>query len=166
RVGAFRKPVLWERRTQSAHPRRPCRSALPVCGRRRVRRWRVMFVLETRRLFEDLADAAFSELKAGEALGLQVTAEDQTYVRFNDSKVRQATAVLQRTLSSTFQQAGRQVTFTLDLGGHPDQDRALLLSCLERARREAQTLPEDPFAVPLQDHGTSTHEHYGAEPDA
>lgn len=121
---------------------------------------------ETQRLFNDLADAAFSDLKAGEALGLQLNAEDQTYVRFNDSKVRQATAVLQRTLSLIFQQAGRQVTFTLDLGGHLDQDRALLFSCLERARREARTLPEDPFAVPLQDHGTSTHEHSGAKPNA
>ncbi|BBA33842.1 uncharacterized protein sS8_1888 [Methylocaldum marinum] len=124
------------------------------------------FVPETRRLFDDLADTAFSDLKAGEALSLQLSAEDQTYVRFNDSKVRQATAVLQRNLALTFQWAGRQVTFTFDLGGHVDRDRALLFSCLERARQEARTLPEDPFAVPLQNHGTSAHEHSGSEPDA
>lgn len=124
------------------------------------------FLPETRRLFDDLADTTFSDLKAGEALSLQLSAEDQTYVRFNDSKVRQATAVLQRNLALTFQWAGRQVTFTFDLSGHLDHDRALLRSWLERARREARTLPEDPFAVPLQDHGTSEHEHSGTEPDA
>src|SRR5690606_5558065 len=131
-----RNAVLRERRTQPAHPRRPCRPALSVCGHQRVRRWRVSFVPETRRLFDDLADTAFSDLKAGEALSLQLSAEDQTYVRFNDSKVRQATAVLQRNLALTFQWAGRQVTFTFDLGGHVDRDRALLFSCLERARQE------------------------------
>jgi predicted Zn-dependent protease len=124
----------------------------------------VNFTVETRDMFDGLAEAAFSELRQGEELNLSLSAEDQTYVRFNASKVRQATHVLQRNLALTFQCLGRKLEFSLDLTGRKQWDLATLRSLLERARSEAAALPEDPFPVPMQNHGKSDQRPGGEPP--
>lgn len=123
------------------------------------------FVADTRELFDWLARAAFSELVQGEALNLNLSAEDQTYLRFNNSRVRQATAVSQRTLALTFQKAGRELRYSLDLTGQPAGDLAAIRALIERSRLEVRVLPEDPFVVPLQNHGESDDHHGGEAPD-
>ncbi|MGZ8215730.1 TldD/PmbA family protein [Methylomagnum sp.] len=123
------------------------------------------FIESTHALFDGLADAAFAALQPGEELNLNLGAEDQGYLRFNDSKVRQATAVTQRHLALTFQAGGRRVVLSFDLAGQPDQDRATLLSLLARARAETAALPEDPFIVPMRNNGTSASHHAGNLPD-
>jgi hypothetical protein len=115
----------------------------------------VSFRPETRDVFDYLAEAAFTDLKEGEELNLNLSAEDQTYVRFNNSKVRQATDVTQRNLAVTMQCCGRKIEFSFDLTGQKDWDLATLRSLMERARFEARVLPEDPFMVPLQNSGKS-----------
>lgn len=123
------------------------------------------FVESTRTLFDAIADAAFAALNPGEELNLNLGAEDQAYLRFNDSQVRQATAVTQRHLALTFQAGGRRVVLSFDLAGHADQDRTTLLSLLARARAETAALPEDPFIVPMRNNGASTSHHAGQLPD-
>jgi predicted Zn-dependent protease len=123
------------------------------------------FVETTRALFDALAESAFAALKPGEELNLNLSAEDQSYVRFNDSRVRQATGVAQRHLSLTFQSAGRRVALAFDLMGQPDHDRAALLSLIERARAETTVLPEDPFLVPMRNNGASDSHHAGELPE-
>jgi predicted Zn-dependent protease len=119
------------------------------------------FVDATRGLFDALADAGFAELRPGEELTLNLAAEDQTYVRFNGAKVRQATAVAQRTLALSFQADGRRVVQSFDLTGHLDPDRGRLVTFIGRARAEAAGLPEDPFLVPVANHGSSEEFHPG-----
>lgn len=123
------------------------------------------FAETTHALFDWLAEAAFATLKPGEELNLNLSAEDQRYIRFNDSRVRQATAVAQRHLALTFQSGGRRVVFSFDLTGQPEQDGATLLSLIERARAEVLVLPEDPFLVPLRNNGTSASHHPGHLPE-
>ena len=122
------------------------------------------FLFETRDIFDGLAEAAFSDLRQGEELNLNLGAEEQTYVRFNDSKVRQATRVLQRNLMLTFQCLGRKLEFSFDLTGQKQWDLATLSSLLERARSETANLPEDPFLVPIQNNGKSDQRHGGERP--
>lgn len=124
------------------------------------------FLSETRELFDVLAEAAFSELKQGEELNLNLGAEDQSYLRFNNSRVRQATGVMQRNLTLGFQSNRRKIGFTFDLTGQPEWDRATLCALIDRARAEAGALPEDPFSVPLPDHGRSDQHHPGRLPAA
>lgn len=123
------------------------------------------FLEETRGLFDALADAAFSRLRPGEELNLNLSGEDQTYLRFNDSRVRQATAVTQRSLSLTFQAGGRRGVYAFHLSGRKDPDIATLLSLLARAREETAILPEDPFPVPMRNNGSSDRHHPGNLPD-
>ena len=119
------------------------------------------FLPETRDVFDYLAEAAFTDLKQGEELNLNLSAEDQTYVRFNNSKVRQATDVIQRNLAVTMQCCGRKIEFSFDLTGQKGWDLETLRSLMERARWEALVLPEDPFVVPMQNNGKSDCHHAG-----
>lgn len=123
------------------------------------------FVETTRGLFDALAESAFAALKPGEELNLNLGAEDQAYIRFNDSKVRQATAVAQRHLALSFQAGGRRTVLAFDLTGQPEPDRATLLSLIERARAEATVLPEDPFLVSMRNSGSSASHHQGELPE-
>jgi predicted Zn-dependent protease len=126
----------------------------------------VNFVDDTRALFDALADAAFAELRAGEELNLNLAAEDQAYVRFNGGKVRQSSAVAQRQLALSFQANGRRVVQGFDLSGQADADRRTLAALVAEARAEAALQPEDPFLVPVENHGSSASEHPGELPDA
>jgi len=126
----------------------------------------VSFVDTQHALFDQLAQAAFAGLKPGEALNLGLSAEQQTYVRFNQARVRQATGVAQSRLALSFQCAGRKLRLALDLSGQADLDRDAVGALLERARHEARILPEDPFATPIENHGSSDHCHTGDYPDA
>jgi predicted Zn-dependent protease len=123
------------------------------------------FVEQTHGLFDQLADGAFRELRSGEELNLSLGAEDQAYLRFNDSKVRQATAVQQRQLGLAFQSGGRRVAYSFDLSGQPERDAATLSSLIAHARAEVLALPEDPFLVPTANHGASADHHCGTLPD-
>ena len=124
------------------------------------------FVEQTRALFDRLADEACAELRSGEELNLNLGAEDHNYLRFNDSRVRQATAVAQRHLALTFQARGRRVVHGFDLSGQADGDAAAIRSLIARARAETRVLPEDPFLVPMANNGTSAGQHRGEMPDA
>ncbi len=122
------------------------------------------FAAATRSLFDQLSEATFSALRQGESLNLDLYAEEQTYVRFNRARVRQATEVVQTNLGLTFQGEGRQLRLTMDLTGQPDNDIRVLISLLERARMEVRSLPEDPFIAPMKGSETSESQYAGEYP--
>jgi len=124
------------------------------------------FIDTTHDWFERLSLALFAELAPSEALNLRLDGEDQTYVRFNRAQVRQSTAVVQRRLALSFQSEGRRLSLSIDLSGNLAEDLAVSHTLLERARAEVKVLPEDPFAVPLENHGSSDTRHDADYPDA
>ena len=123
------------------------------------------FQESTRANVESLAQALFAELKTGEQASLHLSAEDQCYIRFNASKVRQATAVQQSNLTLSYQCNTRKVDITCDLTGYFQNDLNLLRSLMQRARQESRALPEDRFCVPMQNHGRSDNNYRGNLPD-
>ena len=98
---------------------------------------------------DQLAQNVFSDLKGDEALTLNLAGEDQTYVRWNASLVRQVTGVEQYRLALGLQSGPRRVSFQLDLTQHLDHDMELVKALIERGREEIKSLPEDPFVTPL-----------------
>jgi predicted Zn-dependent protease len=129
----------------------------------------VSFAAETRALFDRLAGDCFAQCAAGEEVTLGLAAEEQAYLRFNASRLRQSTDVRQCELGVQFQSGGRRVDLALSLGGDFEADARALRSVVERAREEARVLPEDPFLVPMENRGTSEKSHPGrllATPDA
>lgn len=116
--------------------------------------------------FERLSEDVLSDLKGHEELNLNLSAEDQEYVRFNNSKVRQATAVFQKVLEITYQNQGRKIDFTLDLSGNLENDRKAVSSLVKRAREEALVLPEDPFIVSMKNGEATSTQKRGDLPTA
>ncbi len=111
--------------------------------------------------FQHLGQALFNELKNTEELNLTLNAEDNTYLRFNQSKVRQNTFVSQKLMSLNFQNKGRKVAFDVMLTGDLNEDLGLTKSLLQRARQEIEVLPEDPFVTAFENRGTSDKNHSG-----
>jgi predicted Zn-dependent protease len=124
------------------------------------------FLTDTRTLFDRLAEAAFGELRPGEELNLNLDAEDQTFVRFNNAGVRQATGATQRKLHLAFQSGGRRAGYAVDLTGVEGWDLETVASLVGHARAETKALPEDPFLVPMQNNGTSDNHYPGELPAA
>lgn len=123
------------------------------------------FIDLTLQHFDELSATCFAGLQKGEALTLNLAAEDQHYLRFNNARVRQSTHVEQRRVTLGFQADGRRVLYGFDLTGAIDQDVVSALSLLNRARMETTVLPEDPFVLPLENRGGSEQHHTGQLPE-
>lgn len=114
--------------------------------------------------FKALSERLYSSLHQSESMTLQLAFEDQDYLRFNQSKVRQITHVEQARLCMRFQSNGRRVVFSLDLSGDLHADTRSLISLVARAKEEARVLPEDPFLCPFENHGEHHEHHAGSLP--
>jgi predicted Zn-dependent protease len=111
--------------------------------------------------FDRLSEACFDALGEGEQLTLNLAAEEQQFLRFNNSRVRQSTSVSQSRLNLCLQSPNRRVVYSFDLTGDLDHDMAASVSLIERGREELRELPEDPFVTPLINHGESQQHHAG-----
>ncbi len=116
--------------------------------------------------FSQLCEDFFSLLKEGEDATCNLQSEQQDYLRFNGSKVRQSTFVQQHDLQIQFQSRNRRLDVNAQLSGHRDEDLLLLKQLLARAREEVQVLPEDPYLVPMSNSGESHRDHVGRPPEA
>ena len=112
-----------------------------------------------------LSQKVFSRLQGNEAITLNLSGEDQTYVRWNGSLVRQITGVEQYRLGMSLQSGPRRVSFQIDLTQHLEQDVRLTETLLERGREEFKSLPEDPFVTPLIKGLGQIDRHQGDLPD-
>lgn len=122
------------------------------------------FSQNLRRYFQTASEALFKELEPGEELTLNLTAEEQLYIRFNGNLVRQNTNVEQINLTLSFHGNGRTVAHSTTVGGRFEQDLPLLSRLLKTCREEARVLPPDPHQVPFQNNGESLNEFRGELP--
>ncbi len=116
---------------------------------------------ESRELLKFISEALFQDLHADESLTVHFRGEDTEYVRWNQSKVRQNTSVLQRNLSFEYHNNGRRLSKSFTAQGVLEWDLITAREMLTEARKEAQALPPDPFLVEFTNHGTSTSEYRG-----
>lgn len=113
------------------------------------------FTEKTKMHFDNLSSALFQELKNSEELNLNLVAEDQTYLRFNNSKVRQATQVEQTEISLTLQHKGKTSKAGFQTSGQIEADLISARSLLERLRHEVDSLPVDSYQVSMENRGSS-----------
>jgi predicted Zn-dependent protease len=112
--------------------------------------------------FDQLCQFCFSALKPQEYVTASLTGEDSSFLRLSQALVRQNTLVEQYSLSLQFIIQKRKITYELALTQNKEADQNRILSLLERARQEAQILPEDPFVVIPENNGTSDVHHAGS----
>lgn len=119
------------------------------------------FTQALRQWFRALTENLLAQLREGEQLNINLSAEDMLYLRFNASRVRQNTDVSQRVVTLTLQANGRSVEMSRTLSGQLAPDQALLTALLADCRSEVPVLPADPHQVPMRNNGSSEEEFAG-----
>ncbi len=115
--------------------------------------------------FKTLCTDVFQQLEADEELTLQLSGELTLFLRFNQSKVRQASQVEQWDLTITYKRLQRSCSYALQVSADLHNHRQCLRDALKNLRAEAQQLADDPVAGPVVDHGTSSMALTGNLPD-
>lgn len=113
------------------------------------------FTEKTKSCFNEVADHVFKNLHQDEEANLNLQAEQSTFVRFNNSKVRQNTNVDQRAMTLLLQKDGKTANISFSLTGLAEEDRKRADYWLNQARQECEQLPEDPYQIALKNNGTS-----------
>jgi predicted Zn-dependent protease len=95
--------------------------------------------------FYDLMDDLTALLRGREIFTCYFTGEASDFVRFNQSRVRQAGHVIQQVLTLDLIQGRHHALVELTLSGNRQTDRALLAAQVEALRSIRSQVPEDPF---------------------
>jgi predicted Zn-dependent protease len=119
-----------------------------------------------RAYFEELADFLESRAGASEIVLSRLSAEDSDFIRFNKSRVRQATGVRQVGWALTLIHGTRRIDAGVTLSGVAAADRDTLSGLLETLRVGIGDVPDDPFMLVETAAGTLAAERRGALPDA
>lgn len=118
-----------------------------------------------RAYFEELAGFLEARAKASEVIISRMSAEQSDFIRFNESRVRQATAVKQVSWSLTLIEGTRRIDACVSLAGRADADREALAGLLETLRLGLADVPEDPFLLVETNAVASESERRGKLPD-
>jgi predicted Zn-dependent protease len=113
----------------------------------------------------DLIGRIFEKIERHEELGLNFSGEDSFFLRFNGGKVRQVTSLKQGILNFQFVDNLRSINYRLQISGQWDQDKVRVEEALKFCREKAKTLPQDPFFVPLENHGVTSQQFTGHLPN-
>ena len=97
--------------------------------------------------FYQLADFIGTRIRADETYLANLSAEDSSFVRFNQNLVRQAGSVKQIGLTLSLIAKQHRAESHLTLSGQQDNDQALVTATLESLRRDLEDLPEDPYLL-------------------
>ena len=95
--------------------------------------------------FYALGDHAAAQAVDAEVVLLNLRGESSDFIRYNQTRVRQAGRVHQARLHASLVSEGRQASAAFDLCGSVNADRLRLDSVLTSLRRERAMLPEDPY---------------------
>lgn len=107
--------------------------------------------------FEQYAKEIFKSLKGDEILSINLVAEETSFNRLSQAKVRQTTNITQGSTDFTFISGKKNLTFSLPYSGDT-KDLELTLNELEKKRVWLSAIPEDPFIVYPENLGSSKQE--------
>ena len=113
-------------------------------------------------LFNQLSEKLLKSLDADEHMKVSIDGENSQFVRFSQSKVRQAGLVDDTSLSISLIKDGRTCSGSFTLTGNSETDEKTAYMELERMREEVVSLPKDPFVVLPEDTGSSREDHNGS----
>ena len=118
-----------------------------------------------RQYFEDLATFVEARVRPAEVVISRLSAEDSDFIRFNKSKVRQATGVRQFNWGMSLVSGTKRIDACITLSGQAALDRETLGGLLETLRAGIAQVPDDPFLL-LETRARATEsERRGALPD-
>lgn len=117
------------------------------------------------KIFSHAADFLFENLQDGEDLVLNWFGEKSLFVRFNKSKVRQVSDVLQMELSMTLKLNETQSSLQIPVSGDWQRDEQQLAGALKNLRERVEGLEKLPFYIPAANNGESHSVYEGELPE-
>lgn len=111
--------------------------------------------MSPREVLNFVASALFNELHQDEEMTVDFRGENTDFIRWNQSKVRQNTSVVQKDIGFVFHKNGRRLKKSFTAQGSPEWDLIEARKLLQEARQEALVLPPDPYLVPFVNNGHS-----------
>ncbi len=115
-----------------------------------------MKVLDSK-TFEQYAKEVFKSLLADETLSINLVAEETSFNRLSNAKVRQTTNITQGNADFTFISGKKNLSFSLPYSGET-KDLELTLKEIAKKREWLKAIPEDPFIVYPENLGSSNQE--------
>ncbi len=106
-------------------------------------------------LFTSVSESLFAEVSEEEQLVLNFYGEDSLFIRFNKSKVRQVTDVVQMELVIALKNQGKESSVTLPLTNNVGDNVSQCKACLTTLRDRLKSLESLPFFVEAENFGTS-----------
>ena len=113
-------------------------------------------------LFNQLSEILLKSLDADEHIKVSIDGENSQFIRFSQSKVRQAGLVDDASLSISLIKDGRTCSGSFTLTGNTKTDEKTANAELIRLRNEVATLPKDPYVVIPENTGSSREDHNGS----
>lgn len=115
-------------------------------------------------IFRTSSDTLYNELKEGETLNLNFSAENTDFIRLNNAKVRQASTVEQGELALELHLGNKKSEVGVPVSLNKEQNTELLVATLKSLQEEVRSLPDDPFLSPMTNEGESHTEMEGSIP--
>ncbi len=115
--------------------------------------------------FSRACEVLLGELASGEAISIEFSGESSTFLRFNRG-ARQIGEVDQSRVSFKYYRDGRTLSSLFETTDSPELDARTAAAALDRARREAALLPEDPYQTLPAAAGSSREEFTGQLPES
>jgi len=118
-----------------------------------------------RQYFEDIAAHLETLARAGEVIISALSAEESDFIRFNRSKVRQATSVRQCAWTVSLIRGQKRLDARVNVAGNLEADRPALASLVAQLRGAIDDVPDDPFLLFETAPATSSSERPAKLPD-
>jgi len=115
--------------------------------------------------FEDIAAHIDTLARAGEVIISALSAEESDFIRFNKSRVRQATAVRQAAWTISLIRGQKRLDARVSVAGSLEADRPALAALVADLRGAIEDVPDDPFLLFETSPATSAAERPAKLPD-
>lgn len=121
-------------------------------------------IYDWQKVFNESCDFLFDQLKTKELLICSFSAEESDFIRFNNSKVRQITNVVQGKLSLELIVECKKLSLEVTLNNQAESNKLKLEQAIQYLQETIVDLPDDPFIQSVVDHGKSNVVNQGVFP--
>jgi predicted Zn-dependent protease len=116
------------------------------------------------KIFNEASELLYNNLKEGESLNINLSAEETDFIRLNNAKVRQASTVEQGDLALEIHHGHKKSELGVPLTLSSELNKEALASSLKSLQEEVRSLPDDPFLIPMTNEGESHTQMDGSLP--
>lgn len=117
-------------------------------------------------IFKEISKNLFHNLHENEQLIINWSGEETLFIRFNKSKVRQISDVLQMKVLISLKSEGKESYVCFTISGNPELDAEKALKALAHLRQRLTSMQALPYFIEAKNNGTSHSVNHGNLPSS